>query len=105
MALHKDDMLSQSGRSTDINIYGYYNIDHPCKLCKNMPHSLSMASHDTKHVNAAKSLYCLLLLYLKYNQNSIMYFDILNISVEAVSYIKVIEIRNIHFISLNWGKM
>ena len=31
-----------------------------------------------------------------------MYFDILNVSVEAISYIKVVEIRNIHFISLNW---
>jgi hypothetical protein len=31
-----------------------------------------------------------------------MYFDILNIFVQAIFYIKVIEIRNIHFISLNW---
>jgi hypothetical protein len=31
-----------------------------------------------------------------------MYFDILNISVGAIPYIKVIAIRNIHFISLKW---
>jgi hypothetical protein len=33
-----------------------------------------------------------------------MYFNILNISVEAVSYINMIEIRNIQFISLKLVK-